>query len=554
MSPGESSRKGKPIARRACDLCRSRKLQCVFDQLGTSCKRCVQVEMPCTFMTTRKPRGPPNRRVAEAKAQGHDPHHKDPENEGTAAHAQCLPKSLSSLTSSLVTYLTIEHFCSNEIFELLISDYLQHIYPLHPIIHRPRFRVDFQNKCYQSDPFFYRLCISLSALAISWSPRNFQSYGFHPDETISSMVERAHYLVALSKTSQRLHTGIQPDAQDMVCSYILSVALHGSGRTHYGWVHASEAVLCMRKLSLFRRESHCDFDNISSEICKRAFWLIFIVMAHDRLTYPVPHTGISYNPACIDWDFLVLLEVDDPFPDKMELCEDSTATPLLAGFIALIKIYLCAVALGPDKIPGNPRYGQFSPPCPEQTSNSCGNSVLTFGQGMDIIRALRNISSQLPDELRLFNRDGHANQCTCSFSISRANIYMTSLFIQSIVLATLSANNTLFQEPNQHHHQVKPLDVFQSGESKDDNCRLGNLRKEIALESFHIITVTPISALKANGTAAVSKLREITASLLNCKVDRSYRDKEGEEQVQSCINRLIATLVELDDIKQIHEE
>ncbi|EWZ49111.1 hypothetical protein FOCG_11909 [Fusarium oxysporum f. sp. radicis-lycopersici 26381] len=63
MSPGESSRKGKPIARRACDLCRSRKLQCVFDQLGTSCKRCVQVEMPCTFMTTRKPRGPPNRAV-----------------------------------------------------------------------------------------------------------------------------------------------------------------------------------------------------------------------------------------------------------------------------------------------------------------------------------------------------------------------------------------------------------------------------------------------------------------------------------------------------------
>ncbi|EWZ89436.1 hypothetical protein FOWG_09136 [Fusarium oxysporum f. sp. lycopersici MN25] len=49
MSPGESSRKGKPIARRACDLCRSRKLQCVFDQL---------VELPklkprVTILTTR---------------------------------------------------------------------------------------------------------------------------------------------------------------------------------------------------------------------------------------------------------------------------------------------------------------------------------------------------------------------------------------------------------------------------------------------------------------------------------------------------------------------
>lgn len=219
-------------------------------------------------------------RVAEAKAQGHNPSRGGEEageaQTSTLTQSQCSPKSLPS---SLVASLTIEHFCSNEVFELLISDYLEHIYPLHPIIHRLLFRTEFQNKRYRSDPFFYRLCISISALVISWSPRNFQTYGFNPGETVRSMVEKAHHLITLSKTSQTSHDGVQPNPDDMICSYILSVALHGSGSTHLGWVYASEAVLCMRRLRLCERESHNDLGFVKSEMCKRAFWMIFIIMA-----------------------------------------------------------------------------------------------------------------------------------------------------------------------------------------------------------------------------------------------------------------------------------
>ncbi|KAI6763177.1 hypothetical protein HG531_013074 [Fusarium graminearum] len=357
-----------------------------------------------------------------------------------------------------------------------------------------------------------------------------------------------------SKTSQNLHDGIQPNPDDMICSYILSAALHGSGSTHYGWAHAAEAVLCMRKLRLVKRESHIDLGFVKSEMCKRAFWTIFIMMVHDRLAYPVPHTGISYNPASIDWDFLVLLEVDDPLPDEVEQSQDSAVTAMLAGFIALIKIYLCAMALQPQKLPGNPRYGQFSPPCPEQTSKNYGSSILTFAQGMHIIQDLQNITSQLPDELRLFNKDGYTKQDTCSFAIPRANVYITSLFIQSIIFATVSANISPIAESNQYLHQTKPSDMSQSDENNDIKRQLLKLRKGIAQQLFHIITATPISALRANGIAAVSKLREITAALLSCRIDSSYRDEEEEEQVQSCINCLITTLVQLDDIKQIHEE
>jgi hypothetical protein len=122
---------------------------------------------------------------------------------------------------------------------------------------------------------------------------------------------------------------------------------------------------------------------------------------------------------------------------------------------------------------------------------------------MDIIQVLQNITSQLPDELRLFNEDGYTKQDTRSFAIPRANVYITSLFIQSIIFTTVSANISPIGETNQHFHQTKPLDMSQSEENNDIRRKLLKLLKEIAQELFHIITATPISALKANGIAAV---------------------------------------------------
>lgn len=59
-----STRRGKRISRRACDLCRDRKVQCLFDsQDAPSCRKCSESQVPCTFLTGRRPRGPPNRCV-----------------------------------------------------------------------------------------------------------------------------------------------------------------------------------------------------------------------------------------------------------------------------------------------------------------------------------------------------------------------------------------------------------------------------------------------------------------------------------------------------------
>jgi hypothetical protein len=90
--------KTRKIARRACDVCRSRRIQvskpaltwsplrgserpwawsflvlltfilhlvqCLFSaDSSAACLRCLRHDVPCTFLTSRKPRGPPSRYV-----------------------------------------------------------------------------------------------------------------------------------------------------------------------------------------------------------------------------------------------------------------------------------------------------------------------------------------------------------------------------------------------------------------------------------------------------------------------------------------------------------
>ncbi|KAF5649073.1 uncharacterized protein FTJAE_1069 [Fusarium tjaetaba] len=225
--------------------------------------------------------------------------------------------------------------------------------------------------------------------------------------------------------------------------------------------------------------------------------------SHDRLAYPVSHTGISYNPVCIDWNFLLLQEVDDAEPGDKERTEEPRVTPLIAGVIALVKLYLCAAPLGLDRLPGNPRYGQFSAGPSSEASKSPDAERLSLEEGLDIVHTARDVIHQLPEEFNMFNQDGNPHEVPLSFAISRAKVHMTSLFIESIILATLSANNPSFPQSNRAGSSTRSEDTPLSEESQNANHQLFNLRKYIAQQCFHVIAVTPVSALKANGIAVV---------------------------------------------------
>ncbi|KAH7232115.1 hypothetical protein B0J15DRAFT_505606, partial [Fusarium solani] len=46
---------------KACDVCRSRKVRCVYDVGHQRCQGCVFLDVNCTHQRPRRKRGPPNK-------------------------------------------------------------------------------------------------------------------------------------------------------------------------------------------------------------------------------------------------------------------------------------------------------------------------------------------------------------------------------------------------------------------------------------------------------------------------------------------------------------
>jgi hypothetical protein len=63
----------------------------------------------------------------------------------------------------------------------------------------------------------------------------------------------------------------------MLVSIVLTMASHYAGRPNQGWGFASEAIQFFRALELYRREGYERLSGLERELCKRAFWVLYII-------------------------------------------------------------------------------------------------------------------------------------------------------------------------------------------------------------------------------------------------------------------------------------
>ena len=260
--PPVTSRRGRRIASKACDLCRDRKVQCVFDRDSTSCRRCFDGNVKCTFLKERKPRGP------------------------VARYGQTYPSFLDDAeryrrqTSGLslpVGELSIEHLCPRTVFLNIIDDYLEMVYPLLPLVHLPTFRSLLEANAYATDPAFFRLCLALSAVTVASIPRKFDTYGGSRYADVGEMVDRACHVILISRITLEPEWQNRPSMSTMLVSILLTMASHYAGRPNQGWGYASEAIQFFRALELFRKEGYENLSTLEKELCKRAFWILYII-------------------------------------------------------------------------------------------------------------------------------------------------------------------------------------------------------------------------------------------------------------------------------------
>ncbi|KXJ94170.1 hypothetical protein Micbo1qcDRAFT_231719 [Microdochium bolleyi] len=608
-APAASSRKGRPIAKRACDCCRLRKTQCSFGPDNADvCGKCLAAGVPCTFLQDRRQRGPVSRRLAqfrEAVAAGtpaESKHHPSPTSSGPSPDAASPHQS--SISSSVAQdhhhgspsasrasplplplgAISVEHLVPEPLFLKILQDFQDRIYPSLPLVHLPYLRHAVSQRLYQTDGAFQRLCFALCAVTVASVPRKFGQYSQGAYADIAEMVDKACQLVLLSRLSSVASWQNKAIHDYMVVPALLAIATLYAGLNSAAWTYASEAIQFLRTLRLYRKESYAALDPVTAEICKRAFWTLYIIQIHDRMGFVHPHTGLGYDPLHTDWEFL--LAVDDHAGQK-----DTKETIVLAGFVVVNKIFLSVADLLSEVFPGQPPpcvlpldklgFGDFANQSlfehePEQSSPSrkLRSFLLVQHRLRTILQNLPPLLRPLPQTVRsptfvtrerhgglehestsdvramdgslrngYFSRSGtppdEAEIMAAQMEVSWANIQVTSLFIQSIFLeicisSLQNENGGSATGPAMTMEAASPMSLVSSSSMQQSaasdpglRTKLQDFRERIARDLLEAVNACSLATLESNGLSMIVKIREIAATMLDAKDAGLTEDKNG---------------------------
>ena len=163
------------------------------------------------------------------------------------------------------------------IFQVIIDDYLSFVHPVIPVVHVSSLQRQISSRVYDHDPAFLRLCLSICAVTAASIPRRISAYGFGQYEDSGRFVTRAYLLVMASRYTNSPDWADRPSIDTLLCSYLLACASHYTEKPSRAWMLMNESLQTCRNLNIWNRDGYRELSIINAEICKRMFWLLYIV-------------------------------------------------------------------------------------------------------------------------------------------------------------------------------------------------------------------------------------------------------------------------------------
>ncbi|CAM1507972.1 Fc.00g048200.m01.CDS01 [Cosmosporella sp. VM-42] len=222
-----------------------------------------------------------------------------------------------------------DELCSRALLDIVIGDYLDRIYPLVPVIHRPSFRADLTSNRDRTDPDFLSLVISIAALTVGLLPSRFLDYRAMAPDIAMRFETRTAMINCCSDMCMRLRTHTYWDhisQRKWAACYLLSIAFFQTGQTNRSRMHEVESLQIGRLLGLHRISDYVGLNCIETQLRKKAFWLSFYTYAHSTL-----QSGRRERLAFLDHSMLHEVNFEALLPredDDEQILEDQILSPL----------------------------------------------------------------------------------------------------------------------------------------------------------------------------------------------------------------------------------
>jgi hypothetical protein len=163
--------------------------------------------------------------------------------------------------------------CSRSVLETLARDYLELLYPLMPISHRPTFLKDLTEQRDLTDWDFSMLLVAMCAVLVATLPRKFQEYRSSlPFQTRSHVVNFCNNLLLSIRGPEYFEI---ITLQKWAVSYLLYHAHFHVGQFNRARMLEVEAMQLARLLDLHYLPAYDGLNCIETQLRKKAFWLMF---------------------------------------------------------------------------------------------------------------------------------------------------------------------------------------------------------------------------------------------------------------------------------------
>ncbi|RAK79312.1 Zn(II)2Cys6 transcription factor [Aspergillus fijiensis CBS 313.89] len=488
------------ISTQACDLCRKRKVKCQLPDSpsgtpNSRCARCERLNRPCTFLAPCKTRGPKKRsQISVVQAVVQQP---PPANDSHRKAGICAADDL----------------CEETLFHRIMQDYLDHVYPLVPIVHRPSFQECLRRGRHEEDTGFLALTVAIAAVVVATMPSKFRSYRSHdPPLRFATRREMVRFCYEKNLGLRTSYYFDEINFQKFAASFLLFAAFLQLGDHNRARMLDVESMQFARLLNLHSISAYDGLNSIETQLRKKGFWLVFYGFVHsqlqnmlgERLSYLDPVQLQLINP-----DDLMPLEVDDEFIFEHEVLMPPVPTSCLTtGFNIHSRVFWAAI-----RSP-HPKNG-LAEPC---ACVRAQDTDVRLAYLRDRLQCMQNLLHDVPPSLRLWEVSGNSLQdlasdefsalLRSSFESMRVNIHVTHLWLQSLLLDQLEAS--------QAAQGLSAADSPGLNTSLADTRMLWQTREELCRQLFFLLYNVPELNLEINGLHLAYKVRDIASVMLNC--------------------------------------
>ncbi|RKL36642.1 putative beta-glucosidase I [Fusarium proliferatum] len=446
-----------------------------------------------------------------------------------------------------------DEICPRSLFMTIMTDYIDHLYPLVPVVHLPTFRADLATNKDATDLDTLLLFVSIVSLTVGLLPSKFDSY--------HALAARFGTRTAMISHCSQMCIRLRPaDYWDHIShrkwatAYCLSIGAFQVGQINQSRMFEAESMQLARLLGMHLVSEYEGLNPIETQLRKKSFWLQLYTFAHSKiqpgrcnyLTYLDNYTIRDVNFAALEPLNIVDENITETgivgqlpstpsvgLPNNADSAEDapfhSTTVFIMASRAFLLGMREAMVNDG-----CNCGFGRS----PEERLSKL----------KDLLDQLRYILDGLPTHMRQWGPGDNYQPFDSSDrqqgafteahvehlqnESTRANLHVSHLWLQNFLLDKM---DVALQEMKDREGD----DAYITTQLKQ-NWRD---REDVARQLLHILHSIPHAYLEPNGLYLIYKVRSVASSLLNCPFEM---DRQLSRRVSEYIQEFTKVLSYLD--------